>query len=323
MRLRLSYICSGSPPERSQRPQAFTNTVSPENRPPSAPSTCQHVEPGVCPGVCSARMRIGPISTASPPRRGVTSPCNSAGSLGTSAVCAWTRTPRAARSAGSPLTWSKWWWLTSACVTARPSSSAARSAALTSQAASTMAVSRAPSAPTRYTKLSIGPSFSWRTYMHAFTSTRRAAPQPRKPAAGRENAYLHGVDPVALLRARLREGRRLRELTPESKLPFVDNCALVLGARWRINARTAFQGARNAPGKARIEIGDDAYVGSRVVLRAGLGIRVGRHVTIAANVVLSSDPGHPLDPAARRTEAAPLEALSQMVVGDDVWIAEG
>jgi len=216
--------------------------------------------------------------------------------------------------------------------------------------------------------------------MHAFTSTRRAAPQPRKPAAGRANAYLHGVDPVALLRARLRESRRLREvlrgalevrvpptplhrvllterflrraawyelaravyyqplfelqceragedghleLTPESKLPFVDNCALVLGARWRINARTAFQGARNAPGKARIEIGDDAYVGSRVVLRAGLGIRVGRHVTIAANVVLSSDPGHPLDPVARRTEAAPLEALSQMVVGDDVWIAEG
>ncbi len=229
-----------------------------------------------------------------------------------------------------------------------------------------MAVSRAPSAPTRYTKLSIGPSFSWRTYMHAFTSTRRAAPQPRKPAAGRANAYLHGVDPVALLRARLRESRRLREvlrgalevrvpptplhrvllterflrraawyelaravyyqplfelqceragedghleLTPESKLPFVDNCALVLGARWRINARTAFQGARNAPGKARIEIGDDAYVGSRVVLRAGLGIRVGRHVTIAANVVLSSDPGHPLDPVARRTEVVGAHAV--------------
>jgi len=118
------------------------------------------------------------------------------------------------------------------------------------------------------------------------------------------------------------EGGRL-ELTPESKLPFVDNCALVLGAGWRINARTTFQGARNAPRKARIEIGDGVYLGSRVVLRAGLGIRLGRHVTIAANVVLSSDPGHPLDPVARRTEAAPAADLRQMMVGDDVWIAEG
>jgi len=201
-----------------------------------------------------------------------------------------------------------------------------------------------------------------------------------KPAAGRANAYLDGVDPIALLRARLRRDRRLRdavrgvlharlpptrlhglllaerslrrvawdelsrllyyqplfelqcertgeggrlELAPESKLPFVDNCALVLGSGWRISARTAFQGARNAPGKARIEIGDTAYLGSRVVVRAGLGIRVGRHVTIAANVVLSSDPGHPLDPVARRTEAAPRADLGQMVIGDDVWVAEG
>lgn len=117
-------------------------------------------------------------------------------------------------------------------------------------------------------------------------------------------------------------GGRL-ELAPESKLPFVDNCDLVLGSDWRISARTTFQGARNAPGKARIEIGDACYLGSRVVLRAGLGIRLGKHVTIAANVVLSSDPGHPLDPIARRTEPAPLADLRHMIIGDDVWIAEG
>jgi acetyltransferase-like isoleucine patch superfamily enzyme len=118
-------------------------------------------------------------------------------------------------------------------------------------------------------------------------------------------------------------GKGRLELTPDSKMPLVDNCALVLGSGWRINARTTFQGARNSPGKARIEIGDGTYVGTRVVLRAGLGIRLGRHVTLAANVVLSSDPGHPLDPIARRTEAAPGEDLRQMIVGDDVWIAEG
>jgi acetyltransferase-like isoleucine patch superfamily enzyme len=113
------------------------------------------------------------------------------------------------------------------------------------------------------------------------------------------------------------------ELTPESKLPFVDNCALILGTGWRINARTTFQGARNAPAKTTIEIGDGAYLGSQVVLRAGLGIRLGHHVTIASNVVLSSDPGHPLDAVARRTEPAPFEDLEQIVVGDDVWIAQG
>ena len=117
-------------------------------------------------------------------------------------------------------------------------------------------------------------------------------------------------------------GGRL-ELAPDSKLPFVDNCDLVLGSGWRISARTTFQGARNAPGKARIEIGDGSYLGSRVVLRAGLGIRLGRHVTVAANVVLSSDPGHPLDPIARRSEPAPLADLRQTTIGDDVWIAEG
>jgi acetyltransferase-like isoleucine patch superfamily enzyme len=125
-----------------------------------------------------------------------------------------------------------------------------------------------------------------------------------------------------LLCAEVRGAGRL-ELTPDSKLPFVDNCALVLGHRWRINARTTFQGARNAPAKARIVLGDGTYLGSRVVLRAGLGIDLGKHVTIAANVVLSSDPGHPLDAVARRTQPAPREDLRQMIVGDDVWIAEG
>src|ERR1700674_1127388 len=96
-------------------------------------------------------------------------------------------------------------------------------------------------------------------------------------------------------------GRGRLELTPDSKLPFIDNCEIVLGTGWWINARTTFQGARNAPAKARIEIGDGTYLGTRVVLRAGLGIRLGKHVTVAANVVLSSDPGHPLDPVARRT----------------------
>lgn len=125
-----------------------------------------------------------------------------------------------------------------------------------------------------------------------------------------------------LLCAEVGEGVRM-ELTPDSKLPVVDNCELVLGDRVRFNARATFQGARLAPSKPRIEIGADTYLGSRLVLRAGLGIRIGKHVTIASSVVMSGDPGHPLDPIARRTEPAPQADLRQIDIGDDVWIAEG
>jgi acetyltransferase-like isoleucine patch superfamily enzyme len=59
------------------------------------------------------------------------------------------------------------------------------------------------------------------------------------------------------------------------------------------------------------------------VVRAGLGVRIGARVLVASNVVISGDPGHPLDPVARRTQPAPLDDLRQIVIGDDVWIAEG
>ncbi|GAC1299401.1 MAG: hypothetical protein NVS2B9_05920 [Myxococcales bacterium] len=125
-----------------------------------------------------------------------------------------------------------------------------------------------------------------------------------------------------LLCAEVGDGCRL-ELCPDSKLPVVDNCALVLGDRVRLSARATFQGARNAPARPRIEIGSDTYLGHRVILRAGLGIRLGQHVTIASNVILSGDPGHPLDPLARRSQPAPREDLRHIELGDDVWIAEG
>ena len=125
-----------------------------------------------------------------------------------------------------------------------------------------------------------------------------------------------------LLCAEVGEGCRL-EICPDSKLPVVDNCELVLGDRVSVTGRTTFSGARLAPRTPRIEIGDDSYVGHRVVLRAGRGITIGRHVKIASNVVLAGDPGHPMDPVARRTEPCPEELLGEIIVEDDVWIAEG
>ena len=119
------------------------------------------------------------------------------------------------------------------------------------------------------------------------------------------------------------EGPYRLEVCPDSKLPPVIGCRLRLGRNVRLSARTTFSGGRKAPGPAPIVVGDDSYVGHRVSLRAGLGIRIGRRCYLASNVTLSGDPGHPLDPARRRTEAAPLEDLGHIELGDDVWIAEG
>jgi acetyltransferase-like isoleucine patch superfamily enzyme len=111
------------------------------------------------------------------------------------------------------------------------------------------------------------------------------------------------------------------ELAPESRLPAMGRVDLELGSRVRLSARTTFNGARNAPRRARIVIGDDTYVGHRCVFMSGHEIRVGRHVLIASNALICSDPGHPVDAVARRTEAAPAESLGRIEIGDDVWLA--
>lgn len=113
------------------------------------------------------------------------------------------------------------------------------------------------------------------------------------------------------------------EICPDSKLPVVAGCRLRIARGVRISGRTTFSGARNAPTPPVIAIGEDSYVGHRVVLRAGEDITIGKHCFIASYVTLSGDPGHPLDPVARRTEAAPREDLAPITIGDDVWIGEG
>lgn len=113
------------------------------------------------------------------------------------------------------------------------------------------------------------------------------------------------------------------EICPDSKLPVVSGCRLVVRRGVRLSARTTFSGARNAPRPPRIVLGEGTYIGHRVVLRAGLDLRLGAHCFVASNVFLSGDPGHPLDPQRRRVEAAPPESLGAITLGDDVWIGEG
>src|SRR5207245_737567 len=108
------------------------------------------------------------------------------------------------------------------------------------------------------------------------------------------------------------------ELCPDSKFPALTNVNLNIGREVRMSARTSFSGARCAPTRPVIEIGDHSYVGHRCVLRAGTGIHIGRHCLIASNALLSGDPGHPLDAEARRSKPAPAESLGRIVIGDDV-----
>jgi acetyltransferase-like isoleucine patch superfamily enzyme len=121
---------------------------------------------------------------------------------------------------------------------------------------------------------------------------------------------------------RVGPGTRL-EMMPDSKIPVLINCELVLGSRVRLNARTTMTGAVAAPSKVRIEIGDDVWIGPGVVVRAGLGLRVGARTWIANGAALAGDPGHPLDPVARHTLPAPRESLGFQTIGEDVWIAQG
>lgn len=113
------------------------------------------------------------------------------------------------------------------------------------------------------------------------------------------------------------------EICPDSKVPVVAGCKLELGKGVRLSARTTFSGARNAAEPPRIVLGDETYIGHRVVLRAGKALHLGSRCYVASNVFLSGDPGHPLDAERRRAEAAPVEALHSIRIGDDVWIGEG
>lgn len=111
------------------------------------------------------------------------------------------------------------------------------------------------------------------------------------------------------------------ELCPDSKLPMVSNVDLHLGRNVRFSARTSFSGARNAKERPQIRIDDDTYVGHRCVLRAGTKLVLGKHVLLASNVLLSGDPGHPLDAIERRTQPAPASELGEIVIEDDAWLA--
>jgi acetyltransferase-like isoleucine patch superfamily enzyme len=118
-----------------------------------------------------------------------------------------------------------------------------------------------------------------------------------------------------------RVGKDFRLSTrPDSRVPLLWNVSVHLGDGVEVSGRMTISGAKNAPKTPELHIGDFTYLGDRCTLRVGTAIHIGRHCRFAANVMLSGDPGHPLEAETRRTQAAPAASLGCIDVGDDVWM---
>jgi acetyltransferase-like isoleucine patch superfamily enzyme len=106
----------------------------------------------------------------------------------------------------------------------------------------------------------------------------------------------------------------------ERGLPLVQgHLRIRLGNDVRMAGRATFAAARRSEAPL-LEVGSHSYVGYQVTINVGASVTIGRHVLIANRVFIAGDDGHPLDPAARRTE--PGSGAGRVVIEDDVWIGE-
>jgi acetyltransferase-like isoleucine patch superfamily enzyme len=70
----------------------------------------------------------------------------------------------------------------------------------------------------------------------------------------------------------------------------------------------------------RLEVGDHSNIGPGVVISASKLVRIGSHVRISSGVMIADNPGHPLDPVARRTRPVSPDQVRPVIIEDDVWI---
>lgn len=101
---------------------------------------------------------------------------------------------------------------------------------------------------------------------------------------------------------------------------------VVLGDGVHLSGRSTFAGAARVDGRRpRLLVGDDSYLGHRLIITADDEVRIGAHVHIADDVYLCGYDAHPIDPIARRSQAGPVDytGKSRIVVDDDAWICQG
>ena len=122
-----------------------------------------------------------------------------------------------------------------------------------------------------------------------------------------------------------RAGRRLM-LDPGTGLPVIYGIDLILGDGVHLSGRSTFAGALRSDGRRpRLVVGNDSYLGHRLIISADDEVAIGAHVHVADDVHICGYDAHPMDPILRRTQPGPVDytGQSRIVIEDDAWICQG
>ena len=120
-------------------------------------------------------------------------------------------------------------------------------------------------------------------------------------------------------------GERLM-LDPGTGMPVVYGIDMILGDGVHLSGRSTFAGALRTDGRRpRLVVGDETYLGHRLILSADDEVAIGSHVHVADDVYICGYDAHPMDPIARRSQPGAVDYTggSRIVIEDDVWICQG
>lgn len=104
-------------------------------------------------------------------------------------------------------------------------------------------------------------------------------------------------------------------------LPYIaGDLRITVGDDCKISAQTSLV-AGHVYDEPELVLGDHTNIGPGVVISVCKSVRIGSYVRIASGVMISDNPGHPMDALARRTQAVSRDQVKPVVIEDDVWIA--
>lgn len=129
-----------------------------------------------------------------------------------------------------------------------------------------------------------------------------------------------------MLRAMCKSAGARLMLDPGTGLPVIYGIDVELGDGVHLSGVATYSGAvRNDGTRPRLIVGDDTYLGHRLMIVTDSEVRIGSHVHVADNVHICGYDGHPMDPVKRRSEPAPVDysGKSRITIEDDAWLCEG
>jgi acetyltransferase-like isoleucine patch superfamily enzyme len=123
----------------------------------------------------------------------------------------------------------------------------------------------------------------------------------------------------------IKAGERLM-LDPGTGMPVLYGLDVILGGGVHLSGRSTFAGAlRNDGRRPRLTVGNETYLGHRLIISADDEVAIGSHVHVADDVYICGYDAHPMDPIARRSQPGPVDytGASRIVIEDDAWICQG